>query len=257
MTRLKSLSYLTGVLVSIFACTWLAVDAQTVEPVKIKVGDAMVAGSVIKPYKNVWRLTYEKPGSEPIDAATWTDEVEAVTIGGRSLLKRTQIATYKRREITVTTINVFDPQTMAAVSRDFKTSNGTFNHIEFNANSIKYRRVETPGGQVKEGDEHLDAPVFDFYGGLYGLLLTAFPLKTGFSASLPSLDENSDAVRWAIFRVVREEMVEAGPNRRVKAWVVETDDHGPMTFWLTKETPYIIKLVYIMPSGIKATYTMI
>jgi hypothetical protein len=255
--RIEKLFYPAGVLLLIFAGLLLPVEAQTVEPVRIKVGDAMVAGAVIKPYKNVWRLTYAKPGREPVDAATWTDEVEAVKIGGRSLLKRTQVATYPKRGLTTTLINIFDPRTMAPVSRDYKRNDGTFNHIEFEGISIKYRRVETPGGEVKQGDAHLDVPVYDFFGGLYGLLLTTFPLKNGFSASLPSLDENTDTVRWATFHVAREEMVEAGPGRQVKAWVVETDDNGPMTFWLTKKAPYIIKLVYVMPSGITATYTMI
>lgn len=98
---------------------------------------------------------------------------------------------------------------------------------------------------------------FDFLGGVYGLLLVSFPLKIRFSATLPSFDENTDTIRWKTFRVKGEEMVGAGSGKQVKAWVVETADNGAMTFWLTKRPPYIIKLVYVYPNGLRATYTMI
>ncbi len=254
-TRLAKMAYSASLIISLPLILPFAVYSQTADPIKIKVGDAIVAGSFIKPYKNLWRMTFSRPGQEPIVAGTWSDEVEVVQVSGRSLLKRTQITNYPTRGVTMTTINVFDPLTMAPVSRDFSQNNGTFNHIDFDGASIKYRRVESQGGTVKEGQAHFEAPVFDFYGGLYGLLVTAFPLKAGFTASLPSLDENTDSVRRTIFRVACEEMVEAGPDRKIKAWVVETDDNGPMTFWLTKEAPYVIKLVYVGPQG-TWTYTM-
>jgi hypothetical protein len=254
--KVMKLAYSAACLTLILLSPLLTVWAQTAEPSKVSVGDPMVKGSLIKPYKNVWRLTYSKPGREPIDAATWSDEVEVLQTDGRSLLKRTQIAKYNRRDITITTINVFDPRTLAPISRDLRRSNGTLNHIDFDGSSIKFRRVESPGGDVKEGAVHFDVPVFDFYGGLYGLLLATFPLKSGFTASLPSLAEDTDTIRWATFRVVGEELVEAGSGGKVKAWVVETDDDGPMTFWLTKEAPYVIKLVYVNPGGVTATYTM-
>ena len=255
-TRLVKLGNSTPLSISLLLILHFAVYSQTADPIKIKVGDTMIVGSFIKPYKNLWQMTFSRTGQDPIIAGTWSDEVVVIHLSGRSLLKRTQIANYPKRGITLTTINVFDPLTMAPISREFSRNDGTFNHIDFAGASIKYRRVELPGGAAKEGEAHFDSPVFDFFGGLYGLLVTAFPLKAGFAASLPSLDENTDSVRWAIFRVVREEMVEAGPDRKIKAWVVETDDNGPMTFWLTKEAPYVIKLVYVGPQG-TWTYTMV
>ncbi|MBV8857535.1 MAG: hypothetical protein JOZ02_11440 [Acidobacteria bacterium] len=230
--------------------------AQDGGALKVRVGDPVVNGSFIKPYKNLWRLTYTRPSGESIDAATWSDEVERLRLNGRTLLKRTQVAKYTRNDISMTTVNVFDPKTMAPVSRDFRDSRGPLKQIEFDGRAIKYRGTSAPGGELKEGAARLDVPVFDFYGGLWGLLLATFPLKEGFTASLPSLDESTETLRWATFRVARAETVEAGPGKRVKAWVVETEDNGPMTFWLTKEAPYVIKLVYVTPKGVTATYSM-
>lgn len=259
MNAIKTTLRPGGILAVSICALVLAVTAgsQTESPRKLQVGDPILNGSFIRPYKNAWRLTYSKPGGESIDAAVWNDEVETIKVGDRTLLKRTQFVTYNLRKRTTTTINVFDPLTMAPISRDFKGSGGAFNHVDFTGSDIKFERLATPGGAPRQGVMHLEAPVFDFSGGLYGLILVTAPLKTGFVASLPSLDENTEAVHWITFRVTGEEMVEAGPGRKIKAWVVETDDQGPMTFWLTKEAPYIIKLVYSGPGGVTSTYTMI
>ena len=244
-----------GLFASLSLIPALAV-AQDGGALKVRVGDPSVDGSFIRPYKNLWRLTYTKPSGESIDAATWSDEVVRLRLNGRALLRRTQVAKYNRNGIVMTTVNVFDPKTMAPVSRDFRDSRGPLKQIEFDGRAIKYRGTSSPGGEVKAGAARLDLPVFDFYGGLWGLLLATFPLKEGFTASLPSLDESTETLRWATFKVARAETVEAGPGKRVKAWVVETEDNGPMTFWLTKESPYVIKLVYVTPQGVTATYSM-
>lgn len=222
----------------------------------VNVGDPLIDASFIRPYKNLWKLTYTKPTGESMDAATWSDEVEEITIESRRLFKRTQVAKYKNGGSS-TLINVFDAKTFAPVSRDFRRKNGMFNHIDFASGSISFQRADAPGTDIKQGTVKLDRPVYDFYGGLYGLLIAAFPLKSGYSATFPSLDEDTDNIRPATFKVLREEMVEAGPGKQVKAWVVECEDDGMMTFWLTKEAPYVIRLVYVNRQGIISTYSMI
>lgn len=231
------------------------VIGQTSQTKKIDVGDPIVGGAFIKPYKNLWKLTYTKPTGESMDAATWSDEVEEITVDSRRLFKRTQVTKYVNGGYS-TLINVFDAKTFAPVSRDFRRKNGMFNHIDFAPGSITFQRADAPGTDVKQGTVKLGTPVYDFYGGLYGLLIAGFPLKTGFSATFPSLDEDKDNIRPATFKVIREEMVGAGPDKQVKAWVVECEDDGMMTFWLTKEAPYVIKLVYLDRKGVKSTYAM-
>jgi hypothetical protein len=222
---------------------------------EVSVGDSMVSGAFIRPYRNLWKLNYRKPTGESMDAATWSDEVEEITLGSRHLLKRTQIAKYVNGGGS-TLINVFDAKTFEPVSRDFRRKNGMFNHVDFDRGSIRFERAEAPGTDIKRGTVRLEKPVFDFYGGLYGLLIAGFPLKPGYSATLPSLDESTDDVRPATFKVLRREMVEAGPGQKVKAWVVECEDDGMMTFWLTKEAPYVIRLVYVNRQGLVSTYSM-
>ena len=88
----------------------------------VTVGDPRVDGSFLKPYKNAWKVVSAFPGKEPFLVGTWTDELAAVEINGRHLLKRTQMADYAKYNIVTTYVNVFDPQTMSPVYMEFKRS---------------------------------------------------------------------------------------------------------------------------------------
>jgi hypothetical protein len=103
----------------------------------------------------------------------------------------------------------------------------------------------TADGKTTSQKVKLDTPAFDFYGGLYGLLLAAFPLKPGFSATLPSVDEDTPTVSWLTFKVTGEEYADAGPKGRMRVYTVEAESNlGPMKFWLSRQAPYIIRLEY-------------
>jgi hypothetical protein len=226
--------------------------AQQGAPVEVHVGDSMVNGGVLKPYKNQWQVSVTTPaGKENPDAALWTDQLEFVKIDGHQCLQRTQIATFKKDGAVIvknTTVNVFNPKTMAPISRSFtshleKTGADDSTHIEFHDRELHFEH--TGDNKIDTQDVKLDAPAFDFYGGLYGLLLSALPLKTGFFATLPSIDEDAPTVSSVTFKVTGEDSVDAGPQGKVKAWVVEADSSlGPMKFWLSKDAPYIIRLEY-------------
>ncbi len=229
------------------------------DPVTISVGDGTFDGSFLKPYTNLWRLTYTKPGHEASVVALWSDQGEAVMIGGRPAMKRTQVAKYdKPKGLISTVVNVFDLATMAPLSLDFsRNDNGAYNHREVHGALIHFRRADSQEGEVHQGDVKLSVKAFDFFAGMYGLLLVTGPLRQGYTATFPSSAEDGERLRWATYEVTGKEMVTMGKEKHAEAWVIKTDDNGPMTFWLTKEPPYIIKLVYTNKDGVTATYEMI
>ena len=225
----------------------------------VKVGDAVVDGSFLKPYKNAWQVFYAFPGKEPFLVGTWSDEVSEIEVRGRHLLKRTQVANYAKYHITNTTINVFDPKTMAPVSNEFTRSDtGEWAHRDFDGDLVKYERQKDAQSKKEKGQLRMGEPIFDYDGGMYGVLLSAFPLKEDFAATIPALSENRDAFEWVTFKVGKQEMVDAGPGKKVLAWPVTVDapDKSHSIFWVSKETPYVIKLVTIIPTGGWVTVTM-
>ena len=239
-----------------------AQSAPSAPPEAIKVGDATVDGSLFKPYKNAWKVVYVFPGKEPFLVGTWTDELAAVEIDGRRLLKRTQMADYAKYNIVTTYVNVFDPKTMAPVSQDFtRNDTGEWAHRDFESARVKYRRGNSAeGAKTQSGQIELKEPVFDYNGGMYGVLLAALPLKEGFKATLPTLSEDRDELDRVTVTVGKQELVEAGPGKQVMAWPVDAeanyDNKSHSIFWVTKEAPYVIKLVTVIPTGKWVTVTI-
>jgi hypothetical protein len=239
-----------------------AQSAPTATPEAIRVGDAAVDGSLLKPYKNAWKVVYAFPGKEPFLVGTWTDELAAVEMNGRHLLKRTQMADYAKYNIVTTYVNVFDPKTMAPVSQDFaRNDTGEWAHRDFESAGVKYRRGNSAdAAKTQSGQIELKEAVFDYNGGMYGVLLAALPLKEGFKATLPTLSEDRDELDRVTVSVGKQELVEAGPGKQVMAWPVDTeanyDNKSHSIFWVTKEPPYVIKLVTVIPTGKWVTVTI-
>ena len=81
------------------------------------------------------------------------------------------------------------------------------------------------------------------------MLVSAAPLVEGYKAEIPAFDTTKMAIDWVPVRVKRYETVEAGPGKKMDAFVVETPTkfYGRMTWWVTKTPPYVIKAVLEIP----------
>jgi hypothetical protein len=231
-------------------------------PAVLTVGDANIDGSFLKPYKNAWKVVYAFPGKEPFLVGTWTDELAAVEINGRHLIKRTQMADYAKYNVVTTYINVFEPKTMAPISMDFKRSDtGEWAHRDFENARVKYRRGSSDDpAKTQIGQLDLKEPIFDYNGGMYGVLLAALPLREGLEARFPALSEDRDELDWITVSVGKQELVDAGPGKQVMAWPVDTEGNyankSHSIFWVSKEAPYVIKLVTTIPTGKWVTVTV-
>jgi hypothetical protein len=243
-------------------------DSPAGQPGIVEVGDANLTGSQLKPCTNLWTMTQQKPGGPGEKVGTWSDSLETTNYEGRSAMKRTQIAKYDKKGIQLTFVSIFDPATMAPLSFDYSRSdNGNIRHVEFRQGNVTYRHIDSTGSKPEETTVKLDRQVFDFYGGMYGMLISTLPLADGYTARIPALDTNAMAVDWVRVQVKGRETVEAGAGKKADTWVVETATklYGRMTWWVRKEPPYVIKAVLEVPqaedgSGKVAaiiTYTMV
>jgi len=235
---------------------------------RVEVGDVRITGSHLKACTNLWKFTQQKPGGAAEPTGTWSDSLENIDFQGRPALKRTQIAKYDKKPIQLTFVSIFDPKTMEPFSFDYSRSdNGNVRHVDFHHESVTYRHTDSTGSKPEEATVKLDRPVFDFYGGMYGVLISALPLAEGCTTELPAFDTTKMAIDWVPVRVKGRETVESGSGKTTEAWVVETATkfYGRMTWWVTKEPPYVIKAVLEVPekedgSGRVAaiiTYTMV
>jgi len=220
---------------------------------KIVPGDARVDGSFIRSASNAWKMTGMSPGGRQTDGGIWKDRIEVLERDGRAIVRRTQVDSGP--DGTTTFITETDRQSLTPIRAEVTTPSGLHRVLTFERDHV-HVALTTPA-KSEETDIPIAQPVFDFNGGLFGLLVDGFPLKEGFSATFPIFDPRS-GVAWARYTVVGRERVASGKRRKTDVWTVEVQDPVRVTrmlFSLTKEPPYVIRLQEI-GEGVVWTFDM-
>lgn len=213
-------------------------------PLVVHVGDGTLDGSFLQPYNNAWFYSAKFADGHEVAEGIWSDHLQWTTAGGKQALLRVQGTSFIRGVSNVT-LNVFDPKTLSPISSEAHNIDGTIFRRTFDG--VHVTTVTLDGAKDTKTPEPADLsePVYDFNGGMYGLLLASLPFKVGLKGTLPAIGDGDTRITAEPFEVLRQEMVSAGARGRLKAWVVESAHPGDftMTFWLVKKPPYVIKLV--------------
>jgi hypothetical protein len=210
-------------------------------------GDPAVNGKFIKPYENVWRLTIGKEGGTPKQVGTWTDKTEWADFAGRRVLKRTQIQQSTDPDLpTETFVNYFRPETLEPLSSSMTGVNGSGWERSFAGSRVDMIAVSARGGTRRRVPVKISQPVFDFFGGMYGLIVAALPLKQGYEVTLPTFrfkQGRDDSVELIKIKVDHQEFQELLGGKNRKTWVATANTSaGELTFWVCKQAPYVIRL---------------
>jgi hypothetical protein len=200
-------------------------------------------GSILRPYDNAWLFSGRMPGGEVHPQGIWSDHMQFRDVGGRHVLSRVQGMTWGTGASS-SVVNVFDPQTMLPISSQTRGPDGKTIRRTFEAGHVTSVHIAQPGAPEITNTFALDGPTYDFYGGMYGLLLATFPLHSGAAGAFKSVEEFDDSVVTATYEVVGRERRSAGSRGQVQTWRVQANRPGQynMTFWLSQTPPYIIKL---------------
>ena len=219
-------------------------------------GDARVDGTLIQAYKAKWKITGRGKDGTVKDGGTWSDSVQLVKLHDRDVLRRAQVWNYGSG--TETFVNYVDRKTLLPIITEFTNTSGIYYRFEYSADARTVRYQRSPplkddsapyniADPMEQGTVHLDVPVWDFNGGMFGLLIAAFPLEAGYAAKIPvfPLVEPNAHPAWVDFTVADKTTVAAGPGKTLEAWNVVANSPATkevMRFALAKEPPYVIEL---------------
>jgi hypothetical protein len=180
-------------------------------------GDARVDGSIIRAATNAWKMTGTSPGGRRTDGGVWKDKIELVDRNGVTLIRRTQLDSGP--EGTTTFITEADQKKLTPILAEVTTAGGFHRVLKFESGHV-HSIVTAPPKQgeavkTRESDVAISQPVFDFDGGMFGLLVAGFPLRENFSAKFPVFDPRN-GVAWATYTVIGRERVPGwkGPDDR-------------------------------------------
>ena len=216
----------------------------------IHVGDGTVSGARLQPYENAWLMSVHFRDGRILDQGIWSDLLRLRDVdGGSKVYVRIQGMTYQKG-LTSVTVNVFDPVSLAPISSEQHGPDGRVVKRMFNGAHVE-THVTPPGGSERVSQAELPMPVYDFNGGMYGVLFAAQKLKTGATGALPAIAEFTDDFESVPYKVIGQERIRAGSRGDVDAWVVEVGTPTTLKFWISERAPYIIRLVLpnFVPEG--------
>jgi hypothetical protein len=218
--------------------------ASAQQAITVHVGDGTLDGSFLQPYNNAWSYTATLPDGRIRPQGIWSDHLQWSTVDGKQVMLRVQGTTFVTGASN-TILNTFDPKTLAPLTSETHRVDGTIFRRTFNGTRVTSVVLSNAKDTKAPDTTNLAQAVYDFNGGMYGMLLASLPLKEGLKGTLPAIGDNDTSLRAEPFEVLHQEDVEAGARGQTKAWVVESARPGEYTmrFWLTKTPPYIIRLV--------------
>lgn len=221
--------------------------SPSAEPRVMQIGDGTISGARLKPYTNAWMFSFVRDGKRK-DQGIWSDVLRFRDVDGKHLLERVQGMTYSNGTSSVT-INRFDPVTLAPTYSEQRTPDGKLVKRTFAGSHVEMHFTKAPGEAEEVMKADLPSAVYDFNGGMYGTLIAAQLLRVGYSGKIPAVGEFDNSFVAVPFHVVRREAIRAGFKGKVNAWVVNVGGDSPLTFWISDDPPYILRLRIPMNGG--------
>lgn len=211
-----------------------------------RIGNGVVDASFMQPYSAEFRLTRVAPDGTRSSAGRWTDDVTIIDVGGRPHLRR-ELARYDSTGTRdMWRIHVADRETLAPLRLHMTAGPELrqITHLDYSGSTVTATIVQAPDSPAARAVFELAEEPFDL--GAYATLLASFPLEEDYEAVYPILGQTGQ-LEWERMQVKGRERVET-IGGEVDSWIVETASY-PWTAWLTKEAPYIARIVQRWPDG--------
>jgi hypothetical protein len=216
--------------------------------------NAAPAAVRLQPFSHTYSVVAIVNGKAAV-TSQWHDTLDELTVAGKRALRRTQVSLQSNGK-SRTWVSVFERDTLSPISDTFNTSDGDiFARTFVNGVATDYSSSGAARGVLVTTITHLPLGYSDFNGGQFGLALLQLPLAPSYKTTLTAFGPTDTSIQSIPIEVLRKEAIEIG-TRSVEAFVVRATfsakyypDEGEnyMTFWLTKEAPYVARLVMEAP----------
>lgn len=231
-----------------------AADTPRPPTAMAKMGDGTVSGSRLTPYDNAWLVTQTFAGGRIVEPGIWTDQLRLREVNGRKVFVRTQGMAYFHGKF-ISSINVFDPVTMAPISDQQHVADGSTEKWTLNGTHAEGHLVGAiPGAkeEMQQFDSHV--PGYDFNCCMRSLMSATLPLRAGYSVTLPNQIMSKDDDEGVTYKVVEREQARAGARGMVDTWVVQIDPSPGgcdcvIKFWVSDKAPFIIRMTLSAGKG--------
>lgn len=211
-----------------------------------------ISGQHLKPYSNKWKMySVDGQGKETL-VTIWTDYAQLIELDGKTYISRTQELYNPDMSLRELWTNLFEHETLLPYrASQFKTT-GDYAYTEFGADKVVHS-TKTATKEVLKSDFPGDGATYDWT--MYGVLLSGLSFKKGEAYSIPVFSQQAETGKGTIVATIAAQETVIDDNKKQHStWKVDTN--AGLTFWLTKEAPYVIQLSYPTQNGGKMIWRM-
>lgn len=211
-----------------------------------------ISGKHLKPYANKWKMySVDAQGKETL-VTIWTDYAQLIELEGKTYISRIQELYNPAMMLQELWTNLFEHETMLPYrASQFKTT-GDYSYTAFGMDKVVHS-TKTATKEAVKVDYRGDGMTYDWT--MYGVLLSGLPFKKGEAYSIPVFSQQNDTGKATVIATIAgKETVTDDNKKEHTTWRVDTN--AGLTFWLTKEEPYVIQLSYPTQNGGKMIWRM-
>ena len=225
----------------------------------IHVGDGVITGKGIEPYRTAWHGLARYENGDTVDGGIWVQQMKRMRLDGRDVLFRSAGALLFRRNSAqylgaIAFSSVVDASTLAPISSEQHNPDGSGQRWIFNGNHVEQHEW-TGDPKAKEVVHSFDLPMF-----AYDFQRRCCPIYRAAAAEAwlfrghSGRRRSGSPGRGVPFKVVGREKVNEG-RKLVEAWVVDCPDPttGRLRFWFTGKQPYAVKMDVPANPGVPRT----
>lgn len=205
----------------------------------------MLSGDIIEPYTNRWKVFVTDGKSDKKLVRIWTDYTQILEIDGMRRVHRVQDLYSANYDLEQTWINVVDAETLSPLRYSIRGAGGSLSTLRFETDYLFYGTNQNNSDTFKMDSVLIENPVYDW--NLYGLLLAGLPFERKLIYKIPVWLSRQRAPGFVHVRMAGSEDVETLLGDSIRTQKMVTDKN--LTFWVTKEKPFVIQLTLDMPNG--------
>lgn len=240
-------------------------DAQSrsAEVARVGVGGPELRVDAVSPYEARWAVTIATPDNRLVERGHWVERLEDGACRPRACWRRTLRVLDAAGAETSRTINVFEAATLAPISTEQQSADGSALRLAFQGRRIDGRQETSAFFHIPARQRHiggrLQRPAFELNNGPTGFYLALMPHAAGVVLALPAVDIDGEDPRRVIdahYRVRGPQRIVAGGDAYDTILIDALNTYGYWQYWVIAEPPYVVRWLYVGPGGGRTMFTL-
>lgn len=215
----------------------------------VQAGDAVLDAGRLKPFTLLRRLTLTR-GDSVTPFGRQSEQLTSATLDGRPVLL--DVLTFETPNATTVDSSWLDPRSLRPL-RMRSTNSSRVVALDFDGQRV--RGGTTPSsGPATSLDRRLDVRPFEW--NMFGLALSALPLRPGYRAKMPVYMDRFDRVVWYDVEVVKDTSLVRTTGYHAPMWevVAASDSVAPSARFWVSQRHRLVDRVLVWEPGVSIMY---